>query len=242
LAPTPLLVQAVRFGVQGQLSNLVQLLNYRLDSYLVLLLVNTAGVGLYAVGVSLSEGMWFIANSVAVVLLTDITAGDDEYAAHMTPLICRNTLAVTGLASMAAAAVSPWIIPLVFGSDFEDAVRPFLWLLPGTVALSGTKILAAYILSRGKPMINASIALVTLVVTVTADVILIPLFEVSGAAAGASIGYSLSLVLSAVAYRRLSGGSIAKALLFQPADLALYIDGVRALVGRLRAASVGSHP
>ena len=46
----------VRFGVQGQLSNLIQLLNYRLDSYLVLLFVNTAGVGLYAVGVSLSEG------------------------------------------------------------------------------------------------------------------------------------------------------------------------------------------
>ena len=28
------------FGMQGQLSNLVQLLNYRLDSYLVLVLVS----------------------------------------------------------------------------------------------------------------------------------------------------------------------------------------------------------
>ncbi len=76
LAGRDLLWKAARFGMQGQLSNLIQLLNYRFDSYLVLLLVNASGVGLYAVGVSLSEGMWLIANSVSVVLLTNLTAGD----------------------------------------------------------------------------------------------------------------------------------------------------------------------
>ena len=95
----------MRFGVQSQLSNLIQLLNYRLDSYLVLFFVNTSGVGLYAVAVSLSEGMWFIANSVAIVLLTNLTAGDEDYAARMTPLVCRNTMLVTGLAALPAAAI-----------------------------------------------------------------------------------------------------------------------------------------
>ncbi len=40
----PSLRQQVRFGVQGQLGNLMQLLNYRLDQYIVLLFVSTAGV------------------------------------------------------------------------------------------------------------------------------------------------------------------------------------------------------
>jgi O-antigen/teichoic acid export membrane protein len=234
LARTMLLLPVLRFGVQAQLSNLIQLLNYRLDTFLILLFVNAAGVGLYAVGVSLSEGMWFIANSVAVVLLTNLTAGDEAYAARMTPVVCRNTLLVTGLASIVAAIAAPVVLPAIFGRDFEDAVQPFLWLLPGTVALAGTKILAAYVFSRGRPMINAWIALATLAVTVVADLALIPLFEVSGAAAATSLSYVLSLVLTAIAYRRLSGGSIAAALLPRPADAALYVDGLRSLAARVR--------
>jgi O-antigen/teichoic acid export membrane protein len=234
LAGRDLLWQATRFGMQGQLSNLIQLLNYRLDSYLVLLLVNTRGVGLYAVGVSLSEGMWFIANSVSVVLLTNLTAGDEENAARMTPIVCRNTLLVTAAASLAAAAVSPFAIPLIFRDEFADAVLPFLWLLPGTVALAGTKILAAFVFSRGRPLINAQIAFVTLVVTVVADLILIPPFEVAGAAAASSLAYGCSLALSAVAWRRISGGTITDVLLPRLSDAPYYVDGLHSLLGRLR--------
>ena len=233
LASIRQLLPTLRFGVQAQLGNLIQLLNYRLDSYLVLVFVNTAGVGLYAVGVSLSEGMWFIANAVTVVLLTNLTRGDESYAAKTTPIVCRNTLLITGLAALAAAAAAPLAVPAIFGSSFGDAVLPFLWLLPGTVALAGTKILAAYVFSRGRPLINAWIAGATLVVTVIADLVLIPLFEVGGAAAASSIAYVTSLGLTAAAYRRLSGGSLTEALLPRPADAALYRDGIRSLAARL---------
>lgn len=234
LALGDLLWQSTRFGVQGQLGNLIQLLNLRLDAYLVLWLVNSAGVGLYAVAVSLSEGMWFIANSVGVVLLTSLTASDDESAARMTPLVCRNTLLVTGVASLGAAAVSPFVVPVIFGSEFDDSVLPFIWLLPGTVAAAGTKILAAYVFSRGRPLINAQVGIVVLVVTVVGDLALIPPFGVPGAAAASSFAYCCGLALTSVAYRRLSGGSIAECLLPKPSDAPLYVEGARSLLGRLR--------
>ena len=230
----PALLPTLRFGWQTQASNLFQLLNYRLDSYLVLIFVNTAGVGLYAVGVSLSEGMWFIVNSVAIVLLTELTAGDAAHAARVTPIVCRNTIAVTALAALAAAATAPLTIPAVFGSAFEDALWPFLWLLPGAVALAGGKVLAAYVFSRGRPLINAWIGAVTLAVNISADLALIPAFGVSGAAIGSSLAYCVSLLLTALAYRRLSGGSLAKALLLRPSDAAFYIGGARRLVAWLR--------
>jgi hypothetical protein len=75
---------------------------------------------------------------------------------------------------------------------------------------------------------------VTLVVTVTADLLLIPPFEVAGAAAASSFAYCCSLALSAVAYRRLSGGSITDALLPRRSDAPYYIEGAHALLGRLR--------
>jgi O-antigen/teichoic acid export membrane protein len=228
--------QAVRFGVQGQLSNLIQLLNLRLDAYLVLWLVNSAGVGVYTVAVSLAEGMWFIANSVGVVLLTSLTASDDETAARMTPVVCRNTLLVTGVAAIGAAAVSPVLLPALFGGDFDDSVLPFIWLLPGMVAGAGTKILAAHVFSRGKPLINARVGVVVLVVAIIGALVLIPPFGVPGAAAASSLAYGCGLALTALAYRALSGGPIAECLLPRPSDASLYVDGVRNLAARLRPA------
>jgi O-antigen/teichoic acid export membrane protein len=229
--------QSTHFGVQGQLSNLIQLLNLRLDAYLVLWLVDSAGVGIYAVSVSLSEGMWFIANSVGVVLLTSLTASDDESAARMTPLICRNTLLVTGVAAIGAAVMSPLVVPLIFGSEFDDSVLPFVWLLPGTIAAAGTKILAAYVFSRGRPLINAQVGVAVLVITVVGDVLLIPAFGVSGAAVAASLAYCIGLAYTAVYYRRLSGGSIVGCLLPNVADVPLYLDGIRSLMSRIRPAA-----
>lgn len=224
----PLLV----FGAQSQAGNLIQLLNYRLDAYIILVLTNATAVGLYATGVSLSEGLWFIANSAAVVLLTNLTAGDEEYVSRMTPLVCRSTLLITATAALGAAVVAPAVIPLVFGSGFEDAVMPFLCLLPGTVAMAGGKILSAYVFSRGRPTINALIAVVTLIVTVSADFILIPWLDVTGAAIGATIAYTVSLTLTVIAYQRLSGASILHALLPRPSDAGTALEALRGIAGR----------
>ena len=228
-----LLRQVANFGMQGQISNLVQLLNYRLDSYLVLFFVGASGVGLYSIGVQLSEGLWFIANSVSLVLLTNLTAGDEAYAARATPIVCRGTILVSTLAALVAGAVAPFVIPTVFGEAYEGAVLPFVLLLPGAVALAGTKVLASYVFSRGRPLINGAIAAAALAVAVATDVALIPVWEVAGAAVGATLGYVVSLALTAIAYRRLSGGSLVAALVPRPSDIALYHSEARALASRL---------
>jgi O-antigen/teichoic acid export membrane protein len=233
LAPLSMLKRVVRFGGQIQLTTLLQLFNYRVDTFLILILVNTAGVGLYSVASSQTEGLLIIANSVAVVFLTNVTSGDADNALRMTPVTCRNTLLVTGAAAAVAAVIAPFWVPAVFGSDYQGAVVPYLWLLPGMVALSGAKILAAYVFSRGRPIINAWISLVILVIDIPMTSALIALFGVSGAAVGTSAGYILTLALTSIAYKRLSGGSILEALLPRRSDVGIYVDGVRSLLRRL---------
>ena len=58
------------FGVQGEAGNILQLLNYRLDQYMVRGFVSLAGVGIYATAVSLTEGVFILANAVALVLIS----------------------------------------------------------------------------------------------------------------------------------------------------------------------------
>jgi O-antigen/teichoic acid export membrane protein len=217
----------VRFGLQGQVGNLVQLLNYRLDQYVVLLFVSTAGVGVYAVSVTVSQSVWFVSNAVATVLLPRLTAAGEEEAARTTPIVCRNTLLASAIAAAALATMAPWLIEGLFGDAFSGAVRPLLWLLPGTVALAGSKILTSYIFSRGRPLINSLITAAALVVTLACDFVLIPPFGIEGAAVASSIAYGTHFALALFVYRRLSGGSIWEAVLVRGGDLRRFVDAAR---------------
>jgi O-antigen/teichoic acid export membrane protein len=213
--------------MRGQVGNLMQLLNYRLDQYLVLALVNAAGVGIYLIGVQLSQSIWYLANAVAAVLIPRLASSSDEEAGRVTPMLCRNTLMISALGALAVGATAPWLVPTVFGEDFTDAVTPLVWLLPGTVALSGSKILASYIFSQGRPGLNSMITIGSLVVTVVADLALIPPFGVEGAAIASTLAYCAHLALGLMAYRSLSGNPISDALFVRGEDFRRYANLAR---------------
>jgi O-antigen/teichoic acid export membrane protein len=59
---------ALSFGVRGQVGNIATLFNYRLDVFIVNYFLNPAQVGLYALGVVVSEGLWQIPRAAAVAL------------------------------------------------------------------------------------------------------------------------------------------------------------------------------
>ncbi|HEU0074491.1 MAG TPA: oligosaccharide flippase family protein [Dehalococcoidia bacterium] len=229
-----LLTKSVRFGGQTALTTLVQLANYRIDTFLILVMVDRAGVGIYVVANSQVEGLLLLANSVVIVLLTNITAGDKENSARLTPIVCRNTLLITAVAAVVAALIAGLWIPAVFGSKYEASVEPYLWLLPGMVAIAGAKVLAAYVFSRGRPIINFWIAVVNLAITTPVTVALLAVYGVPGAAIGTSFGYVLTLAMTAVAYARLSSNPIRDALIPQRSDIRLYTDFVANTYRRLR--------
>jgi len=133
----------------------------------------------------------------------------------------------------------------VFGSDFSDVPDAMALLMPGIVALSGTKVLSSYIFSQGQVVLNSVAALVALVATLALDAVLIPEFGVDGAAAASSVAYAASLLVTLYFYRQISSGSIWECVLPRPGDAALYAGLARRVWGRLtagRAAASESEP
>ncbi|HLB26570.1 MAG TPA: oligosaccharide flippase family protein [Dehalococcoidia bacterium] len=223
----------VRLGVPGQAGNVLQYLNYRLDQFLVRAIRTRAEVGVYSVAVALSESVWWISNAVSLALLPRLTRMEPERAAEVTPVACRNTLLISAIGAAALAALARVLVKPLFGSDFSDVPDAMALLMPGIVALSGTKVLSSYIFSQGKVALNSAAALVALAVTLALDAALIPRFGVDGAAAASSVAYGTSMVLTLYFYRRLSGGGIWACTLPSPSDASLYAGLVRRVWGRL---------
>jgi O-antigen/teichoic acid export membrane protein len=231
----------VRFGVQGEAGNALQALNYRVDQFVLRGFESLAAVGVYAVATSMSEGAFVLANAVALVLMPRLTSADPEEAATMTPVAARTTMMIAAGGSLALAAIAPLLIPFVYGDKFDASVAPLWWLLPGAVALTCSKVLTSYIFSQGQPLVNTLITAISLVATLAADVALIPVFGVQGAACAASIGYGVHLCAALVAYRLISGQPALDAIVPRPADLQLYADAWRGAMARLsRRAPAGA--
>jgi O-antigen/teichoic acid export membrane protein len=229
----PVLKKLARFGVQGETGNILQLMNYRLDQYLVRGFVSLAGVGIYAVSVSVSEGVWMIANAVAIVLQPRLTSADDDDVRWMAPVAARNTILIATCTAVVLAAAAPILLPALFGNAYDGVVTALWLLLPGTVALTGSKVLTSYIFSQGRPLVNTLITTASLVVTLVALIALVPPFGVNGAAAASSIAYAAHFVAALYAYRRISGQPVLEAIVPRRSDARLYRDALRDVIARV---------
>jgi len=224
----------IRYGAQGQVANLAQLFNYRLDQFLVAAFVSRAGVGHYTVAVGLSESVWWLSSSVALVLMPRLTEMDRDKAAQMTPLACRNTVLASVIGAIALIAVSPLAIDVLFGDEFSAAQTPLILLMPGIIAACATRVLGSYLFSQGRIIYNTYATFIALGLTIVLDLALIPSIEVNGAAIASSIAYIASLAATLYWYRRVSGGSITGALIVRPADAEHYLRAWKSLTGRRR--------
>lgn len=215
-----LLRPMIGFGLTGQSGNLAQLLNYRLDSYLVLALVGRADVAYYAIATAAAEALWFLPTAVSTVLLPGLTRAQADEAGRFTAFTARLTLAISLGGALAIAMLAPVMLPLVFGESYTRSVPALYALLPGAVAASLTKVLASYIFGSGRVGINTGVAFLALSVTLALDLLLIPPLGIVGAALASSASYLTSMLLTLWFFRRLSGSPVVDALLPKASDLA----------------------
>lgn len=223
MPPFAVLKDQVTYGAQGQMANMAALFNYRLDLFLVAAIVSNAGAGHYTVATGLAESVWWISSAVALVLLPRLTAMEKSDAEEVTPIVVRNTLLVSVLASAALIAVSPVAIQVLFGSEFyPEAFLPLVLLMPGIIAGSATRVLGSYLFSQGRIIYNTFATFIALGITIAADLVLIPLLEVEGAAIASSIAYVCALIATVYWYCQESGHKPTDALLPRPSDIGYY--------------------
>jgi O-antigen/teichoic acid export membrane protein len=228
-----LLADAVRFGVRAWVGSFSRFLNFRIDQIILGLLTTEAALGIYAVAVNASEVLLYLPAAVATALLPAAARAEPGHRGRQTLQAFRSAALVTTGAVLVAAVVGPLLLPIVFGSAFSASVEPFLWLLPGAVGFAATAVFSNSLMASASPGLSSVGPLVSLVVGIGLDIVLIPPFGPTGAAAAASAAFLAGGAVALAVYARRSPFAWSALLLPRREDL----DVLRAIARPLRARS-----
>jgi O-antigen/teichoic acid export membrane protein len=208
----PALRKAVSFGVKGYAANALQLLNYRLDLFILSAVASAAAVGRYSVAVAATQVLWLLPQGLSDVLfprVAQLSAREGVDADAQRDMVevksLRHvTLAVVGGAVLLAGALVLLVVP-IYGERFRPSIDLGLILLPGVALIGISGVLSATIVGRGKPIYSLYIALITTPLTIGLYALLIPSLDAKGAALASSLSYAVSFVLACVFYARVTG-------------------------------------
>ena len=205
--------ELARHSRGAHFSNLLTFANYRFGYYAVAYLADARALGILSVGVALAEAVWLVPRSTALIqyvaLVNAANKHDQTYAALRGS---RLTLLVTAGAVLGLAAVPAAWLAAVFGPEF-GATRPVILALAPGIFVNGAAMQASsYFSGMGRYGVNNRAALLGLVVTVPACLLLVPRLGMAGAALGMSASYTASAAYLFGQYRRATGAGWADLL------------------------------
>lgn len=235
--------RAARFGLQSWSANLLQLLNYRLDLFILAAVASRSAVGIYSIAVSITALGWVLPNAFQTVLFPRVASLDasadagqissatsDAAAARAV----RHSVLMTGPTVVALIALV-FLVPLIYGQSFQRAVGLGLILIPGVAGLGMAKVMSAVFSGRGFPRYALYITAMTVPITLALYLVLIPQLHATGAALASTLSYLISLVLSAIYFKRATAIPLRSALVPLRSDIIDYVHAfrlARARVGR----------
>jgi O-antigen/teichoic acid export membrane protein len=113
----------------------------------------------------------------------------------------RSVALVTAASVVVAALFGPVLVPIAFGSSFEDSVVPFLLLLPGVLGALLLAIFTNALIASSAPGLSSLGPIASLFVGLALDFALIPAFGASGAATAASTAFLAGGATALFSYR-----------------------------------------
>src|SRR4030095_1273448 len=172
----------------------------------------------YSIAVQIADLLYLLPMSIGMVLFPLLSRhgeGDPLFASK----VVRHTAFLMLLLCAGAGIAAAPVIRLLYGEGFSPAVFALWWLLPGIWAYGVTNPIATHLASAGMPLPAVLVWIPPLVLNVILNLLWIPRWGISGAAASSSVSYLMVLVLHLALWSRTLGGSWTRTLLVTRSDL-----------------------
>ncbi len=225
----------VRMGGQSALNSALGVLNYRVDSLVLVGMLGFASFGIYSIAVSFGEMLFMLTRPVTAAVTREIGRSDRGTSAEISARTIRISVAVAACASIVSFIAGPWLIDHIYGTRFSEAAAPLRWLLPGIVAFTSAGTFAAFFLFQiGRPLIVTVVNVAMIAVQVAGCVVLVPRMGMAGAALASSATYLVGASFNTWWFCRLSGYRPSAVWVVRRQDLRAFRNVLKDLLARRR--------
>lgn len=215
-------------GILFALALFVLNINYRVDILILERFVSSADVGLYSVGVGLAELIWQLPTAIGTVLFSSsANSKSDSIAANQAAKLLRVSLVFLVLGSILFTFTSGWIVPLIYGNEFQASAQVINLLLPGIILVVIIQVLHASISGRGYPLIGLKVFILSIIVNVILNLILIPELGINGAAIASSVSYTIGGMGYAWIYAKKTELRMSDLLFIKKEDISQIINNIK---------------
>jgi len=205
----PVLSKIFRYGKFIQTANVLQLLNYRLSFYIIEFFIGRAALGLYNTATQLSEGVWLIGKSVAMIQYSSISNSDDkDYARRLSLRLLKFTFVFTLLILFVLLIIPSDWYSLVFSADFRQLKMIMLTLALGIMATACSMMFSHYFSGTGRPGFNMIGSGIGLVFTLVLGLVFIPVFGIVAAGLTASVAYLMNMAYLLYMFCKVTGSGV----------------------------------
>lgn len=208
-----LIRESLSFGLRDHAGSLAYHLFTNADSFVVNALLGVTNVGYYGLAKSLAARVVLLPNSLVQASIPRIGSETEQASAQLTSKIVRHSLALATASGVVVLSLSPWAVPLLYGSEFVPAVEPLGVLLPGNALLVMSVTLSAYLTYQlGRPELPAFCSWITLAISVPLCLTLSARFGLGGAAVAVSTTFLAIFLMLFLVFVRLSKQNITSIL------------------------------
>jgi O-antigen/teichoic acid export membrane protein len=197
-ADAGMLADCWRFAVRAYIATLLPYVVSRMNVFMIEQWAGKAELGFYSIAAQFFDAFMILPASIAMLLFPRIIRkqgpGRLAQTAHLALLVAGVMIA----GSLALGLLAPWVIPGLFGRDFDPAVPAVYWMLPALIAFSVVNVVSQYLAAEGIPARKLWAWTASIPVMLVTGMLLIPTFGAAGGAMALSVTYSL-LAIAVVA-------------------------------------------
>lgn len=143
--------EVLRFGAAGFLAQVSPVESFRVDQLATALLFSSEILGYYVVASSVSNIPRFLADGIAAVAYPDVSARPALEAAGTARRYLIVAAALCGGAAVVTALALPWVIPLLFGDRFTQAIGIGVILVVAAGLVSIRRVSSDCLRALGRP-------------------------------------------------------------------------------------------
>lgn len=192
----------LRYGSSQIAANAPTALNGRLDQIMLSATSSFQNLGIYAVAVSVTSLALPAVSAIGYVLFPQIAAQRSGSTRELERRAIKASLLASSVIMVIVSVVSPWMIPLLFGSAFSRAAEVVWILAAGGLFLASGSVMGDLLRGRGQPLAVAAAQGIGAIVTVTLLLILLPIWGIRGAAVASSAAYLATFIVLWIEMRR----------------------------------------